>query len=309
MSDAPSLLPRAHAAGLGRRRFLTLVAGGAGLSGCARTSSRSRGTSTAVGGSSGGADSTGSGEASAYRLEEGKTIDRGFVVDNVLHATEEGLHFSLHVPDAYDGSKPYALYVALPGWEGLWFQGVGAHLQEDFPFVANDYVADMIVASPQLEDWGETSDRQTIALTQWLLSTYNVAADRMVLSGCSGGGETASLVMGTRPELFAAVLHCISQWDGDIEPLIAARVPVYMATGENDDYYGPSSVRETYEKLRSGYMAQGLGEEEVSRLVTLDVKPASYFGETGRKNGQHMTGGVLFPHDEEIMGWLFNHAR
>lgn len=82
-----------------------------------------------------------------------------------------------------------------------------------------------------------------------------------------------------------------------------------MATGENDDYYGPSSVRETYEKLRSGYMAQGLGEEEVSRLVTLDVKPASYFGETGRKNGQHMTGGVLFPHDEEIMGWLFNHAR
>ena len=168
------------------------------------------------------------------------------MVDNVLHATEGGLHFSLHVPDAYDGSKPYALYVALPGWEGLWFQGVGAHLQEDFPFVANDNVADMIVASPQLEDWGETSARQTIALTQWLLSTYNVAADRMVLSGCSGGGETASLVMGTRPELFAAVLHCISQWDGDIEPLIAARVPVYMATGENDDYYGPSSVRETY---------------------------------------------------------------
>lgn len=103
---------------------------------------------------------------------------------------------------------------ALPGWEGLWFQGVGAHLQEDFPFVTNGDVADMIVASPQLEDWGETSARQTIALTQWLLSTYNVAADRMVLSGCSGGGETASLVMGTRPELFAAVLHCISQWDG-----------------------------------------------------------------------------------------------
>ena len=250
------------------------MAGGAGLSGCARTSSRSRGTSTAVGGSSGGADSTGSGEASAYRLEEGKTIDRGFVVDNVLHATEGGLHFSLHVPDAYDGSKPYALYVALPGWEGLWFQGVGAHLQEDFPFVANGYVADMIVASPQLEDWGETSDRQTIALTQWLLSTYNVAADRMVLSGCSGGGETASLVMGTRPELFATVLHCISQWDGDIEPLIAARVPVYMATGENDDYYGPSSVRETYEKLRSGYMAQG-------GLFTASAKGALNCADTG----------------------------
>lgn len=301
-------LPPPRATGIGRRGFLALFTAGVRVAGCARATPESSDASTTAGNSIGG-DGVGTSEASAYRLEEGTTTDRGFVVDNLLHTPEGDIHFSLRVPEDYDGSRPYALYVALPGWEGLWFHGVGAHLQEDFPFVANDYVSDMIVASPQLEDWGEVSARQTIALTQWLLTAYNISADRVVLSGCSGGGETASLVMGSRPELFAAVLHCISRWDGDIGPLVAARVPVYMATGESDDYYGPGSVQETYEKLRSGYVTQGLGEDEVSWLVTLDVKPASYFGETGQRNGQHMAGGALFPHDQEIMGWLFSHAR
>lgn len=75
-------------------------------------------------------------------LKEGALVDRGFVVDNVLHNTAEGdIHFSLHVPVSHDGTRPFALYVHCPGWEGLWFQGVGAHLVEDFVFVANDYVS------------------------------------------------------------------------------------------------------------------------------------------------------------------------
>ena len=65
---------------------------------------------------------------------------------------------------------PYALYVPCPGWEGLYFQGVGANLQEDYPFVANDYIADMIVASPQLDDWGEQSAADVVELTEWLFS-------------------------------------------------------------------------------------------------------------------------------------------
>lgn len=54
----------------------------------------------------------------------------------------------------------------------------------------------------------------------------------------AGGGETISIVLGTRPELYRRALHTISRWDGDIETLAAAEVPVYMAIGENDDYYG-----------------------------------------------------------------------
>lgn len=244
-----------------------------------------------------------------YAFEAGAQEDRGFVVDNTL-GTPSGrtLHFSLHVPEAYDGSAPYALYVACPGWEGLYFQGVGANLQEDYPFVANDYIADMIVASSQLDDWGEQSAADVVELTEWLLDTYSIDADRVYLSGCSGGGETISLVLGERPELYRRALHTISRWDGDIETLTAAEVPVYMAIGENDDYYGSGPVREAAESMRSSYRARGLSEERINELVVLDVKPTSYFTERdfAAGAGQHGAGGYLFAHDESIMGWLFS---
>lgn len=52
----------------------------------------------------------------------GRVEDRGFVLDNVLHDPERGdIHFNLYVPERYDSSQPVPLYVALPGWEGLYF--------------------------------------------------------------------------------------------------------------------------------------------------------------------------------------------
>ena len=230
-------------------------------------------------------------ELGGYVLTEGSQTDRGFVVDDALQ-TPSGrtLHFSLHVPDSYDGSVPYALYVACPGWEGLYFQGVGANLQEDYPFVANDYIADMIVASPQLDDWDEQSASDVVELTEWLLDAYSIDADHVYLSGCSGGGETISIVLGTRPELYRRALHTISRWDGDIETLTAAEVPVYMAIGENDDYYGSGSAREAYEEIRAAYRAHRLSEERISELVVLDVKPTSYFTERGLLRTRASTG-------------------
>ena len=60
----------------------------------------------------------------------GSVEDRGFMLDNVLHNEAQGdIHFSLYVPESYDGSQPVPLYIALPGWEGLYFQGVGADLK------------------------------------------------------------------------------------------------------------------------------------------------------------------------------------
>ena len=247
--------------------------------------------------------------AGGYTFVEGTQVECGFVVDDALE-TPGGrtLHFSLHVPDAYDGSVPYALYIACPGWEGLYFQGVGANLQEDFPFVANCYVPDMIVVSPQLDDWGEQSAADVIELTEWLLGAYNVDHERVYLSGCSGGGETISIVLGTRPELYRRALHTISRWDGDIDVLADAEVPVYMAIGENDDYYGSEPAREAAERMRAAYRERGLPEERVDELVALDVKPTSYFVERGfpEDADQHGAGGYLFAHDEEIMGWLFS---
>ena len=141
------------------------------------------GTSTVAGDSSSTADeiltapestSTGSAsdstaavaENSSASVTEGTEEYRGFLIDNVLHSENDGdIHYHLYVPDSYDGSEPYAIFFTLPGYEGLYFQGVGENLySENFAFTAQEYNPKMIVVAPQLSDWGETSADQTIAL-------------------------------------------------------------------------------------------------------------------------------------------------
>lgn len=238
-------------------------------------------------------------------IDFGTEVIRGFSFDNVLHSESEGdIHFGLYVPERYDGAEAYALYVTLPGYEGLHFQGVGVNIRaEDYGIEAQKYNDKMIIVAPQLSDWRETSARQTVALTQYFLSHYNIDPEKVYLNGYSGGGETGSLVMELAPELYTAFLHCSSQWDGDLTPLAEAMTPVYMVSGENDSYYGSSSVRETYEKLTDIYREKGLTEEQIGRLVVLDLKAQAYFDEHGVRD-QH-GGGLTFAHEEDIMGWLF----
>lgn len=238
-------------------------------------------------------------------VTEGTETYREFLLDNVLHAPEGDIHYHIYIPDSYDGSEPYALYLTLPGYEGLYFQGVGENLySENFAFEALNYNDRMIVAAPQLNDWGETSAEQTIALTEYLLGHYNIDRDQVYANGYSGGGETMSRVMGMRPDLFTAYLHCASQWDGEYEPVAEARVPVYLVVGEGDEYYGSGPSREAYEQLRTLYADTGLSQEEIGQLLVLDIKDADYFREGGAPN-QH-GGGNLFAGDPGIMGWLFS---
>lgn len=235
---------------------------------------------------------------------------RGFLFDNVLHSESDGeIHFGLYIPEDYDGSESYALYVTLPGYEGLYFQGVGVNIRaEDYGIEAQKYNEKMIILAPQLNDWGMTSARQTAALTRTFLAHYNIDPDRVYLNGYSGGGETGSLVMEIAPELYTAFLHCSSQWDGELAPLVEAMTPVYMVTGENDSYYGSGSVRETYDKLVQLYRDKGLTDEEIQKLVVLDLKDQAWFDERGIRD-QH-GGGGYFAREEDIMGWLFGeHGR
>lgn len=114
----------------------------------------------------------------------------------------------------------------------------------------------MIVLSTQLNDWGETSAEHAIALTEYFLEHYNIDPDKVYLHGMSGGGETGSLVMGKRPDLYTAYLMTSSKWDGDLDVLAQARTPVYMAIAENDSYYGSDSLKEAYAKLKALYEKQ-----------------------------------------------------
>ncbi len=165
----------------------------------------------------------------------------------------------------------------------------------------------MLVLAPQLGDWGETSARQTVALVEYFLAEYNIDPARVYLHGMSGGGETASLVMGMRPELFAACLVTSTRWDGDLNVLAEARTPVYMAIGAQDSSYGAEPLTSAYSELRAIYEAQGLSDAEIDSLAVLDVRNQEFFDAHGFSD-QH-AGGQAFAHDETVMGWLFSHVN
>ena len=245
-------------------------------------------------------------EAVSEDITPGTDTYRGFILDNVFYSGQDGdIHYNVYIPDSYDGSKPYALFITLPGYEGLYFQGVGANLQaEEYGFEAQKYNDEMIVVAPQLSDWGETSADQTIALTEYFLSHYNIDPEKVYLQGLSGGGETGSRVMGKRPELYTAYLAISTKWDGNLECLVEAEIPVYMAVGEHDSYYGSAPLREAYAQLRALYEEKGMPAETIDALVVLDVKDQDYFSQRGYSD-QH-AGGLTFAFDETIMGWLFS---
>ena len=246
-------------------------------------------------------------ESALGYITEGTERYRSFVIDNVFHSVSDGdIHYNVYIPESYDGSEPYALYFTLPGYEGLYFQGVAANIQsEEFGFEAQKYNEKMIIVAPQLSDWGETSANQTIALVEYFLEAYNIDQTKVYGNGFSGGGETMSQVMGKRPDLFTAYLQVSSQWDGEFEPVVEQRLPVYFAIGRNDEYSGPKPTQEAYDTLHSLYEQQGLTDAEIDELLVLDVKEHGYFTQRGMSN-EH-GGGGLFAYDEEIMGWLFSH--
>ena len=249
-------------------------------------------------------------DVSDERLTEGDSVYRGFRMDNVLHDQTEGdIHFHLYVPESYDGTQPYALFITLPGYQGLYFQGVGENIRtEEFAFEAQKYNDRMIIVAPQLNDWGETSADQTITVTRWLLSAYNIDTSRVYIEGYSGGGETLSRVLDKAPELYTAATMCSSQWDGGYDRITEVRTPVYFAVGEADEYYGPEPFRKAVQDIQEAYQEAGLSDEEINSLVKLDVKPSSYFSQGGVTN-QHGGGGALFSHDKEMMSWLFSQVR
>lgn len=87
---------------------------------------------------------------------------------------------------------------------------------------------------------------------EYFLANYNIDESRVFGEGYSGGGETMSQVMGKRPDLFTAYLQCSSQWDGDYEPVVESRTPVYFVIGEDDEYYGSGPSSEAYPLVLDG---------------------------------------------------------
>ena len=239
----------------------------------------------------------------------GTEFYKGFLMDNVLHAGDDGdIHFHIYVPDSYDGVRSYPLFLTMSGYGGMYFQGMGANLTEEpFALWTKQHFPEMIIVAPQMEAWGENYADQVLALMEYLLSAYRVDEDRIYAEAFSAGGVTMSFVLEERPDLFCAYLHCCSSWPGDPAPVVKERLPVYIAVGERDEYFGAEPSGEIYDELYGRYRQQGLSEEEIDEILVLDVKDAAYFSERDAEK-QH-DGGVLFGEDPKIMGWLFGFSR
>lgn len=209
-----------------------------------------------------------------YSVTNATDTYRDFTIDNILHSDNNGdILFNLYIPKSYDGSEAYALFVTLPGYEGLYFQGVGINLhEENFEFEAQKYNSNMIIVAPQLNGWDEESADETIALVEYLLSAYNIDKSKVYIEGYSGGGETASIAVSKRPDLFTAYLQVSSQWDGEYDSVAKAHLPVYIAIGRDDEYYGSGKSQSAYNTLYNLYKQQGLTESEIDKILVMISK-------------------------------------
>ena len=244
------------------------------------------------------------------KVSTGTETYRGFILDNVFHSDSYGdIHYNVYIPKKYNPNKKYALFISLPGYQGLYFQGVGENLKtEDFVFKARKRNKKMIIVAPQLNDWNELSGLETIELTEYFLNQYSIDKDKVFIEGYSAGGETLSWVLSNKPELYSRALVCSSQWDGQFQNVIQANTPIYFVVGENDEYYGSQPFKDAYATLLDLYKNKGLTHRQIDRLLVLDVKPTSYF-ENQNISNQHGLGGYLFCRDKKIMNWLLNGGK
>ena len=91
-----------------------------------------------------------------------------------------------------------------------------------------------------------------------------------------------------------------SQWDGDLSVLTKAKKPVYLAVGEDDSYYGSEPMKTVYGELYELYKNMDVSDDEINKLIVLDVKEQEYFDKYGYSD-QH-NGGNAFGQDSDIMG-------
>lgn len=86
-------------------------------------------------------------------VEESNIEKDDFQIDLVLHADNRDIHYSAYIPDNINQDTAIPLYITLPGYEGLYFQGVGANLQyEDFALVAKEINPNMIIKCIKKKD-------------------------------------------------------------------------------------------------------------------------------------------------------------
>lgn len=228
----------------------------------------------------------------------------GVIAEQILNGNYGEIHYSYYLPEDYDESKTYPLVMTMPGYGMMWFgeDSSGSNLEWNGFRVWTELPEDVIVVSAQLTGWHETSARQAIELTEYLIENFSVDKSRVYAAGYSAGGETMSQAVSMRPDLYAAYLHGASQWDGAYEPIAQNDVAIYIFMAENDEYYGSAKARSAYDNLQAAYREKGYTAEQISKLLALEIPDNEYFNSRGIYN-YHGGGNILF-NDENILNWI-----
>lgn len=237
-------------------------------------------------------------------------IKTGLIAEQLLNGESGQIHYSYYLPKNYDAGSKYPLMMVMPGYDMMWFgQGSsGSNLNWRGFRCWTELDEDIIVVSAQLTDWGETSARQAIELTQYFADNFAVDSSRIYAAGYSAGGETMSRAVAMRPDLYAAYLHGASQWDGEYASVAENRVAVYIFMAQNDEYYGSDRAREAYNGLRSAYERLGWTDAQIDAVLQLEIPDNAYFNSHGITGNYHGGGNILFE-DESILNWILSHSK
>ena len=238
------------------------------------------------------------------------TVRTGLVPEQVLEGETGTIHYSYYLPEDYDPQRKYPLMMSMPGYDMMWFGegSSGSNLNWRGFRCWTELPEDMIVVSAQLTDWRETSASQAIELTEYFIDNFSVDPARIYTAGYSAGGVTMSHAVALRPDLYAAYLHGVSQWDGDYAPIAENGVAVYIFMAENDEYYGSARAREAYQGLHDAYTEAGWSEDGIDDVLQLQTPDNAWFAERGVIRNYHGGGNVVFD-EEEVLTWIISHTK
>ncbi len=174
--------------------------------------------------------------------------------------------YRLFVPDAYDGTKPTPLLIALHGMggdENSMFDGYGEALKPEAQRVG------FLVACPKGRDTASmyrgSAEQDVLDVIAAVRRDYKVDGARIYLMGHSMGGYGTWSVAMAHPELFAA-LGPISG-GGDPNGMIKIRnIPEYVVHGDNDKTVNVSQSRRMVEA----------GKKAGSTIVYVEVPGGSH---------------------------------
>ena len=221
-----------------------------------------------------------------------------------MDSTEGLIHYSYYLPEDYDPTRKYPMMVVMPGYNMMWFgeSSSGSNLDWTGFTSWTNLGQDMIVVSAQLTDWGDTSARQAIALTEYFINHFAVDTARIYAAGYSAGGETMSRAVAMRPDLYAAYLHGASQWDGGFAPIAENGVAVYIYMAQGDEYYGVQKARDAYNGLHDAYAAAGWTDEQIDTVLQMQTPDNAFFDAQGL-HAYHAAANVVFD-DADILNWI-----